>query len=229
MRFFHLLIAALAALAFAAAPASAAPPADWTQNVTMTPDGAFVAGNPRARTLLVEYVSYTCPHCAHFVEQASGPLRDRWVRPGLVRVELRNAIRDPYDLTAALLARCGGKARFFADHEALFANQEAWMPRLEAYEAGRQAKQFSDSAAQLIDIASATGLEELMAKRGLAPARQHQCLADKKAMAVLAAMANNAWEVRKIGGTPAFAINNVLVGNVHDWAGLIPALPAPAK
>ena len=224
MRFFLILIAAI----FALAPASAAPP-DWTRTVTMTPDGAYVLGNPRAPTRLVEYVSYTCPHCAHFVAEASEPLREAWVRRGLVSVELRNAIRDPYDLTAALLARCGGKARFFADHEALFAYHEAWMAQLQAYETARNDKKITDPAAQLIDIATATGIGDVMTKRGLAPAVQHKCLADKKAMATMAAMAKNAWEVRKIGGTPSFAINGTLLPDVHSWAGLIPALPAPPK
>lgn len=225
MRFFLVLIAALFTLV---APASAATP-DWTRTVTMTPDGAYVLGNPRAPTRLVEYVSYTCPHCAHFVAEASEPLRETWVRRGLVSVELRNAIRDPYDLTAALLARCGGKGRFFADHEALFAYHEAWMAQLQAYETARAGKKITDPAAQLIDIAAGTGIGDVMAKRGLAPAVQRQCLADKKAMATLAAMAKNAWEVRKIGGTPSFAINGAIVPDVHDWANLIPALPAPPK
>jgi len=225
MRFFLVLIAALIALV----PASAAPPPDWTRTVTMAPDGAYVLGNPAAPTRLVEYVSYTCPHCAHFVAEASTPLRDGWVRRGLVSVELRHAIRDPYDLTAALLARCGGKARFFADHEALFANHEAWMPQVEAYETRRGERKFTDAAAQMVDIATATGLGDVMAKRGLAPALQRKCLADKKAMAIIAMMAKNAWEDRKIDGTPAFAINGALVPGVHNWAGLIPAWPAPPK
>lgn len=224
MRHLLVLIAAL----FALAPARAAAP-DWTRTVTMTADGAFVLGNPRAPTHLIEYVSYTCLHCAHFVSEASEPLRNGRVKRGLVRVELRNAIRDPYDLAAAILARCGGKARFFSDHEALFANQGGWMERVQAYEAGRGDRQFADTGAQLADIASATGLQDFMAKRGLSPELQDQCLADKKTQATLAAMAKNAWEVRKIGGTPAFVINNRLVAGVHDWASLNAALPASPK
>ena len=224
MRNLLLLIAALLALT----PARAAVP-DWTRTVTMTADGAFVQGNPKAPTHLIEYVSYTCPHCALFVAEASKPLRDGRVRRGLVKIELRNAIRDPYDLAAAVLARCGGKGRFFADHEALFAQQAAWLPRVEAYEAARGDKRFTDSAAQLADIAASTGLGDFMAKRGLAPQLQRKCLADRKTPAMLAAMARDAWEVRKIGGTPAFAINGALLSGVHDWAGLNAALPASPK
>lgn len=224
MRNLLFLIAAL--LAFT--PARAAAP-DWTRTVTITADGAYVMGNPRAPTRLVEWISYTCPHCAHFVAEASKPLRDGRVRRGLVRVELRNAIRDPYDLAAAVLARCGGKARFFADHEALFAQQAAWLPRVEDYERARGDKRFTDSAAQLADIAAATGLGDFMAKRGLAAPLQRKCLADRKTLETLASMARDAWEARKIGGTPAFAINGALLPGVHDWAALNAALPALPK
>jgi protein-disulfide isomerase len=224
-------IVALIAAILLFAPAHAAAQ-DWTRTVTMTADGAYVLGNPRAPTHITEYLSYTCPHCAHFVAEASAPLKDR-VRRGLVRIELRNAIRDAYDLTAAVLARCGGKARFFADNEALFAQQAAWLPKVQAYENTRGDKAFEDTGARLADIAAATGLTGFMAKRGLKPQVQRQCLADKRTQDLLAAMAKDAWEDRKIEGTPTLAVNGRLLPGVHDWAGLSAALnaalPAPPK
>jgi protein-disulfide isomerase len=224
-------IVALIAAILLFAPAHAAAP-DWTRTVSMTADGAYVLGNPRAPTHITEYLSYTCPHCAHFVAEASVPLKHR-VRRGLVRVELRNAIRDAYDLTAAVLARCGGKARVFTDSEALFAQQAAWLQRVQAYEDMRGDKEFEDTGARLADIAAATGLTAFMAKRGLKPQVQRQCLADKRTQDLLAAMAKDAWEDRKIEGTPTLAVNGRLLPGVHDWAGLNAALnaalPAPSK
>lgn len=234
MRALLILLAAL----FTLAPASAKPtvkeaaPAstDWTRTVTATPSGSYVLGDPAA-TRLVEYVSYTCPHCAHFVAEGSGPLKSEWVRRRLLSVEVRNAIRDPYDLTAAVLARCGGKARFFGDHEALFANQEAWMARVQTFEEKRAAQPApKDAAAQLTAIAAGTGLADFMAKRGLPVARQNACFADKASLAALAAMAKDAWEVKKIGGTPSFSIGGTMLEEPHTWDTLRPALPAlPAK
>jgi protein-disulfide isomerase len=224
-------IVALIAAILLFAPAHAAAQ-DWTRTVTMTADGAYVLGNPRAPTHITEYLSYTCPHCAHFVAEASAPLKDR-VRRGLVRIELRNAIRDAYDLTAAVLARCGGKARFFADSEALFGQQATWLPKVQAYENTRGDKAFEDTGARLADIAAATGLTGFIAKRGLKPQVQRQCLADKRTQDLLAAMAKDAWEDRKIEGTPTLAVNGRLLPGVHDWAGLSAALnsalPAPPK
>ena len=103
------LLLYLAIFLFPAA-VQAAPAKDWSRTVTLTKEGAHLIGNPAAKTRLVEYVSYTCPHCAHFVAEGTTPLKAGWVAKGLVAVEVRHLVRDRYDLVAALLARCGGAA-----------------------------------------------------------------------------------------------------------------------
>lgn len=118
----------LAGLAVAAL-AAAAPAVDWTKKVTQTPAGAFVLGNPAAKTHLVEYVSYTCPHCAHFTNESNAALRGKYIATGGTAVEIRHAVRDPLDLAATLIARCAGPAHFFATHEKLFATQEQWFEK----------------------------------------------------------------------------------------------------
>ena len=132
----RLLILGLFALITLPGTLIAAPAVNWTTRVALSPIGGHVMGNPAAPTKLVEYVSYTCSHCAHFVGEASAPLKADYVKGGRVSVEARNAVRDKYDLAAALLARCGGPKRFFGNHEALFANQDAWMEQLQAYDRG---------------------------------------------------------------------------------------------
>src|SRR4051812_27451591 len=92
--------------------ALAAKAVDWTSRVTVSPIGGHVMGNPAAPTKVVEYISYTCSHCAHFVNEGAPKLKEGWVKTGKATVEVRNAVRDRYDMTAALLARCGGPARF---------------------------------------------------------------------------------------------------------------------
>ncbi len=209
--------------------AHAAPPKDWSRTVTVTPDGAHVVGNPAAKTRLVEYVSYTCPHCAHFVAEASAPLKSGWVSRGAMAVEIRNLIRDRYDVAAALLARCGGPARFPGNHEALFANQAAWIERIRAYESGgSNLPADAGRATILADIADKTGLIALLAKRGVAPAQSRACLANEKTLDVMLAMTKKGLEQDGITGTPGFLLNGKL-SPAHDWASLRPLLPAPAK
>jgi protein-disulfide isomerase len=204
----------------------AAPAANWTARVALSPIGGHVLGNPAAPTKLVEYVSYTCSHCAHFVGEASAPLKANYVKGGKVSVEVRNAVRDKYDLTAALLARCGGPKRFFGNHEALFANQDAWMAQLQAYDRG--AAKPSEQIPALKDIGRNTGLYTLMGKRGFTPAQLDACIADPASMKQILAMTDEAWNKVKIGGTPAFTINGARAGG-SSWTSLRDALPAAAQ
>src|SRR3990167_5456855 len=89
----------------AAAPAK---PALWSQTVSTSPIGAVLVGKPDAKVRLVEYFSYTCHVCADFAKAGSAPLKTGYIDRGLVLFEYRNLVRDPVDMTAALLARFGG-------------------------------------------------------------------------------------------------------------------------
>ncbi|MDO7835927.1 thioredoxin domain-containing protein [Sphingobium sp. HBC34] len=215
-------------LALLAIPAAlvAAPAANWANRVVMSPIGGHYMGNPAAPTKLVEYVSYTCSHCAHFVGEASAPLKAQYVKGGKVGVEVRNAVRDKYDLTAALLARCGGPARFMGNHEALFANQTPWMDKIESYDGG--AAKPTDQIAALKDIGQKTGLYALMTKRGFTPAQLDACIASPQSMKQILAMTDEAWNKVKITGTPGFTVNGTLVQG-SSWAILQAALPAAAR
>ena len=86
MRIFVLVLGAFT-LVSASAP-------NWVSSVRIQPNGAFVMGKPAAPARLVEYLSYTCGHCAHFTVEASAPLKSAYVAKGLVTVEVRNAVRD---------------------------------------------------------------------------------------------------------------------------------------
>lgn len=227
MTLVRLLLAALFALAVT--PLHAAPAKDWSRTAAQTAEGSFLIGNPAAKSRLVEYVSYTCPHCAHFVAEGTQPLKSGWIAKGALSVEIRSLIRDRFDLAAALLARCGGAARFPGNHEAIFASQQAWIEKAAAYERSPSALPASASHGQIMkDIADRTGLTTLMQKRGLAPAQSHACLTDEKAINTLMAMTKTAIERNKIQGTPSFILDGALT-QAHDWASLRPLLPAPAN
>jgi hypothetical protein len=57
-------------------------------------------GNPQARRL-VEYMSYTCPHCAHFEAESALALRNGPIASGKGSFEVRHLLRDPIDATIA--------------------------------------------------------------------------------------------------------------------------------
>lgn len=216
-------LAILAALTLSTTPALAQK-VDWTKRTSLSNIGGYVMGNPDAKTRLVEYISYTCSHCADFTNKAAAPLKVNWITKGTINVEIRNAVRDRYDLTAALLARCGGPARFFGNHQALFGNFDPWMKQVAAYDAKERPATTIDAA--MDDIASSTGLYALMQKRGFTPAQLKTCLADKGAREKVLAMTQEAWEGIKITGTPSFTVDGRLLNDAHDWKALEPALPA---
>lgn len=210
-------------LAAAAAALVAATSVDWTRRVSQTAAGAYVLGNPAAPKKLVEYASYTCSHCAHFSGEASAPLK-KAVATGKVSVEFRHALRDRLDLTAALLARCAGPARFFETSEAIFAAQNDWMQKGAAYESANGEKV---SQAGPIDgtklLARESGLLTLVGRFGVTAQKADQCLADPAQQKLLVAQTNEAWDTRQIPGTPHFLINGTSV-DATSWAGLAPRL-----
>ncbi|MBT2185973.1 DsbA family protein [Sphingobium nicotianae] len=224
------ILFALAALTVLTAPATAQKKAatpNWAATVTPGANGAYVIGNPKAQRL-IEYLSYTCPHCGAFHKEGlvgPGGLRTQWLRRGLVSLEVRNFVRDPFDLTAAMLARCGGPARFAANHEALFNNQEAWFKVLQPFSEAEGAKLPADQVAAMTLIADKTGLFALLARQGLTPAAQRACLADKQALANVLAMTAGSWDVKGFDGTPYFVLNGKSLPDVHTWAALRPLLP----
>jgi protein-disulfide isomerase len=238
MRLFHVSLAVIAAplLTMAASaqqakPAPKAAPkatprvqADWRNHVVQTTSGATLTGNPAAKIKLVEYLSYTCNHCAHFIAESKAPLHDDLVRRGQIRVEFRHAVRDPLDMAAALLARCTGPKGFSGATQAIFAAQETWFEQGRTWwQANAETIKSQPQLAQLKAAANGSGLSALMQKRGMTVATIDRCFATPGDMDKLTAMAKTAWETIK--GTPSFTVNGKAVTG-SDWAALQPELRA---
>ena len=208
-----------------AAPVAAPNNGDWSTIVTKTPEGGFLMGNPNAKVKLVEFGSMTCPHCAEFEEQGAKPLIDNYVKKGLVSYEFRNYVRDPFDVTASLIARCGGEASFFGLTRGLYAEQRDWVGKIQAADPARmQALQTMSPGQQFATIADVAGLKQFAALRGLPRAKAEACLADEAAVNQLVQMNSDAQSTYNIPGTPSFLINGTLVENTAAWAQLEPKI-----
>ncbi|MBY8826006.1 DsbA family protein [Sphingomonas colocasiae] len=208
----------------------AAPARDWTRTAVPTKAGTYVFGNPAAKAKLVEYLSYTCSHCAHFTEEAWPALKRDYLARGTASIEVRHALRDPIDMAAALLARCDGPARFLDHSEAIFAAQRDLLAKGQQFMAANGERVRKLPEVQIAsEFAHGSGLVALMRSRGMPQAKINACLANKGQLTVLAAMADEAWKVRKVPGTPAFLINGALAPDTNDWAALKPKLDAAAK
>lgn len=210
----------------------AAKPVDWTRTVAATPAG-FMIGNPKAPVKLVEYGSYTCPHCRVFQQEAMSALRAKYIASGRISFEFRSFVRNGPDYAASLLAACEGVPKIVANTDLLFASQPEWIkPFAEIDEATAKSVAAVPKDRQLAALAKAGKLDTFMAAHGLPAAKAGRCLADKVAADRLTATLKAAVETDKVDGTPGFLINGVrqvtdgLGGErgVTTWADLEPRL-----
>lgn len=191
-----------------------APPAngDWSTVVSQTAEGGFLMGNPNAAVKVVEFGSMTCPHCADFEEQAMKPLADNYVKSGRVSFEFRNFVRDPFDVAASLIARCGGTTSFFGLTRGLFADQKDWFAKVQsADQAAMQRIQSLPPNQQFVEIAKIAGFQDWAAVRGLSPQQTSACLANQSEVERLVQMQNDAVSAHDIAGTPSFLLNGEVV------------------
>lgn len=224
-----LLAGVPAALADARAPSRHAA-VDWTSVAVATPDGGVRIGNPAARMQLVEYGSFTCPHCAAFAKEAFPALRDRYVRTGRVSFEFRVALRDGLDLTAAIVARCAGPTRFYGTALALFETQSDWVQRAQDYGQKLPPPDPATPPETLLGgLVQGSGLAAVAARRNVSEAQLTRCIGDTALRDTLAKAANDAWNVRQIGATPSFYLNGDKLDGVYGWAALEPNLIAALK
>lgn len=206
-------------IAAVAAPAGTS----WSDTIAETPEGYFVMGNPNAKVKLVEYGSYTCSHCKDFSVEASEEIK-KIVDTGKMSFEFRTFLRDPIDLTTALLARCGGKDVFYPLSEQFFANQAAMFEKVQGNEDAFKNVEQLPPAQRPGAIAQVAGLIEYAQQRGVSADQAKQCLADTKTAERLAKGVEAATSQYQISGTPSFIINSTLVDNVANWASLQPKL-----
>lgn len=212
----RLIALALAALLLAGATKPAL--RNWNRTVALLPSGSHLLGNPAAEVKLVTFVSYTCPHCSQFERQADAPLRVTYVHNGKLSIEIRHLVRDPIDLTAAMLTNCGPKEKFFLNHAAIMRSQPVWIETLHHSSPAQQARWTSGNRlAQSQAIATDFKFYAIMATRGYDRTAVDRCLADQAMAERLARMTADAAALG-VESTPSFLLNNLLLSGTHDWA-----------
>lgn len=201
----------------------------WTNTVSRTNIGAHAIGNPAAKTRLVEYFSYTCGACGHFATNSGALLNNQYVSKGTVIVEYRNLIRDPLDMTAALLARCGRPTQFYGNHQAIFTAQRQWIGKVQAATEAQQKSWYEgDMTERTKRMAVDSGLFALMKQRGYNDAQLNACLASEVSLAELTSMTNIGRTQDHVTGTPSFFVNGAAVGSL-EWDRIKTALDAALK
>jgi protein-disulfide isomerase len=87
----------------------------------------MVMGSADAPVTIVEYASFTCPHCAAFHADQFKQLKADYIDTGKVQFVYREVYFDRFGLWASMMARCGGEMRFFGIAEVLYAEQQEWI------------------------------------------------------------------------------------------------------
>jgi protein-disulfide isomerase len=197
---------------------------NWIAMVTAT-DGGHLLGNPAAKVKLVEFMSYTCSHCADFSREGDGALKLFYIPTGKISYEIRHLIRDPVDLTAAMLTHCGDPKKFALNHEAFMSRFPQWMAKARQTTQAQQSRwQFGTLSARLQAIASDLDFYEIMEARGYSRVQADKCLADEAKARAIAETSRA--DVTKYGlqGTPSFVLGGQLLESTHAWEVLRPQL-----
>ena len=191
------------------------PGGNWA-GMLQASDGGHLFGNPEAEKKLIEFMSYTCSHCAEFARKGDAAIKLSYVPTGKISYEVRHLIRDPVDLTAALLTHCGDEKKFGGNHEAIMYRFDEWMDKARnATQAQRSRWQFGTNSARFQAIASDLDFYEIMETRGYRRADLDRCLSDEAKAKALAD--TSAADVAKyqLTGTPDGKLLEA-----HDWPSL---------
>jgi protein-disulfide isomerase len=177
-----LLAFALPAFAETATPTPESVPADAPVILDMA------LGPKDAKVTIIEYGSFTCPHCAAFDAQVFDPLRKDYIDTGKVRFEFREFYRNKYDLWAGMMTRCGGEMRYFGVLGILMKTQADW--------AG------TDDAAVVVD-----NLKRIGRSAGMDDVALEACMKDDAMAKALVAHFQTTSTEYDVQGTPTIVIN----------------------
>ncbi len=155
----------------------------------------FPLGNPDAPVVVVEYSSFTCPHCATFNQGAFQQIKENFIDTDKILFLKREVYFDRFGLWAGMVARCGGGTRYHGMVELIYETQSNW--------AGA-----SDPAVV------AENLRRLGRQAGMSNDEVNACLEDAdKALELTEFYQANA-ERYGIRSTPSFVINGQLFSNM---------------
>ncbi len=154
-------------------------------------------GNPDAPVTVIEYASYTCPHCASFHEGNFKKLKADYIDTGKINFIYREVYFDRYGLWASAIARCAGPERFFGVSDVLYQQQSVW------------ARAGGGDPAAIVEE-----LRKIGRLSGLDNATLEACLQDGQKLRTLVAWFQQNSDEHGITSTPSFVINGQTYGNM---------------
>lgn len=144
-----------------------------------------VLGDPNAPVTLIEYASYTCPHCADFHANVLPSIKKDFVDTGKVKVIFRDFPFERVGATAAMLSRCVEPSRYSGFNDLLMKQQEKWATA-------------KDPVGALSTLAKLAGMSQ---------EKIDSCLANEKLLDKIVMVRKQAMDEYGFNSTPSFLIN----------------------
>ena len=151
-------------------------------------------GDKEAPVLIIEYSSFTCPHCATFHKEVLPKLKADYIDSGKVLLEYREVYFDGPGLWAGLLARCQGNQKYFPMIDLIFKKQKDWA---------------RGNRDEIIN-----GLLSVGRQSGLTDEKSKMCMEDSTLAEELIEIFKQNTSADGISSTPSFVINGELMQNM---------------
>jgi protein-disulfide isomerase len=152
-------------------------------------------GAEDAPITMVEYASFTCPHCKNFHHDVLPQIMENYIDTGKVRMVYRGIYFDRLGLWADMLARCGGPDRYFGIAAMIYDKQKEWTS--------------SENAVGVVDNLYAIGR-----LAGLEQADMEACMQDNVTAKAMVAFSTDSAEADGVNSTPTFVINGQTISNM---------------
>lgn len=171
----------------------------------------MVLGDENAPVEVIEYASFTCPHCRRFHEVVFPQLKANYIDTGQVRFVHREVYFDRPGLWAAMVARCAGPERYFGVVDLIYANQAEWT---------------QGAPGQV-----AENLRRIGRTAGMGNEQLDACLTDANMAQAMVDTYDAHTEVHNISGTPSFVIDGEMHSNMSyaDFAAILDERIAAAE
>ena len=152
-------------------------------------------GADDAPVTMIEYASFTCPHCANFHQNVFKDLKADYIDTGKVKFIYRDVYFDRFGLWASLMARCDDGMRFFGIADMIYARQKEWLD--------------GDSPAAIAD-----NLRKIGKVAGMTDEKLEECLADQNKARTLVAWFQENAEADDVTATPTLYVNGTKHSNM---------------
>ena len=153
------------------------------------------AGDPNAPVTVMEYASYTCPHCRSFHEGAFKDLKADYIDTSKINFIYREVYFDRPGLWAGMVARCDHAQKYFPIAQMIYEKQSQWTQG-----------ESTEIAANLRRIGLAAGLDGDVLEA---------CMNDATMAQAMYAKFQQNVEADDVSGTPTFLVDGVKVDNTE--------------